>query len=262
MLIEPTPELVTDVLRGDRARRPQRDDTAAAGLRALLEDHAFAVVGNRALTDTITISSAHVNAAANLAETASSPLGRARGVLVAMAFRLLVAQVHVDDPYDDAMIAWRSERPHDQLLEELAHLDEDQRARLTADVASHVTTLTRVLGTIPSSWRPRTSQRVRQTFAGGRVCLRDVFDLVVGSTHLGVANVALLDITTSPLGPGSERTMRYHALMQTLRSSVVPLRTSILSSATGELWTLDVDHELLIRSVEDVAAVLGRRPSP
>jgi hypothetical protein len=261
MLIEPTPELVTDVLRGDRARRPRRDDDAAAGLRALLEDHAFDVVGHRPLTDPLTISSAHLNAGGSPAEATTSPLGRARGVLVSMAFRLLVAQVHVADPYEDAMIAWRSEHPHDELLEGLAHLDEDQRARLKADVTSHVTTLTRVLGTIPSGWRPRTSQRVRQSFAGARVCLRDVIDLVVGSTHLDVANVALLDITTSPLGAGAERTMRYHALMQTLRSSVVPLRTSILSSATGELWTLDVDHELLIRSVDDVAAVLGRQSS-
>ena len=262
MLMEPNPELVSDVMRGDRARRPRRDDATAAGLRALLEDHVFAVFGARRATNTVTISRATLNSSGDRDEQTFSPLSRARGVLVSTAFRLLVAQVHVSDPFDEAMSAWRSEHPHDGLLDTLTHLDADQRARLRAEVASHVTTLTRTLGTIPSSWRPRTSQRVRQSFAGASVCLSDVIDLVVGSTHLDVANIALLDITTSPLGPGSERAMRYHALMQTLRSSVVPLRTSILSSATGEIWTLDVDHGLLIRAVEDVATVLARwRPS-
>ena len=37
---------------------------------------------------------------------------------------------------------------------------------------------------------------------------------------------SLFDVTTSPLSEGAERTMRYHALVETLRSSVVPLRTS------------------------------------
>jgi hypothetical protein len=37
---------------------------------------------------------------------------------------------------------------------------------------------------------------------------------------------------------------------------VVPLRTSIFSSATGELWTLDVDRELLMRGVDDVVETL------
>jgi hypothetical protein len=93
---------------------------------------------------------------------------------------------------------------------------------------------------------------------GADVCLSDVVDLVVGSTNHEFANVALVDITTSPLGTGAERVMRYHALMQTLRTSVVPLRTSIFSSATGELWTLDVDSELLMRAVDDVTLALAR----
>lgn len=258
MLSEPVPELVTEVLRGDRTQRPRRDDDAAGGLRALLEDHVFSILGGRRGATTVTISSATLNTAGSEHELASSTLARARGILVSTAFRLLVAQVHVDDPFGDALDAWRGEPPGDDLLDELSHLDDDQCARLRADVTAHVATMRRAMGTIPSGWRPRTSQRIRQSFGGGAVSLRDVIDLVVGTTHLDVANVALVDITTSPLGPGAERTMRYHALMQTLRSSVVPLRTSIFSSATGELWTLDVDHEVLIRAVDDVARALHR----
>ena len=88
--------------------------------------------------------------------------------------------------------------------------------------------------------------------------LRDVVDLMVGTTTGDVASVALLDVTTSPLGEGGERVMRYHALVQTLRTSTVPLRTSMFSTATGELWSLDVNDELLQRSVLDVLASLER----
>lgn len=254
--MDPAPELLTDVLRGDRARRPRRDDVSAAGLRALLEDHVFAVCGAPRSPHAVVISSATLASAGSVRALADSSLGRAKGTLVATLLRLLVARFPVRDPYADALSAWRGEHPHDHLLDVVAHLDDDQQARLRADVRAHASTLTRIVGTVPSSWRPRTSQRVRQSFGGGHVHLSDVIDLVVGSAHGEVANVALVDLTTSPLGPGAERAMRYHALMQTLRSSVVPLRTSIFSSATGELWTRDVDHELLLRAVDDVARVL------
>lgn len=252
----PAPELLIEVLRGDRARRPRRDDVSAPGLRALLEDHVFAVFGAARLQRTVAISSATLTNAGFVRDLSDSSLGRARGTLVATLLRLLVARFPVADPYADALSAWRAEHPHDHLLDVVSHLDDDQQARLRADVTAHGTTLARMLGTVPSSWRPRTSQRVRQLFGGGHVCLSDVVDLVVGSAHGEVASVALVDVTTSPLGPGAERAMRYHALMQTLRASVVPLRTSIFSSATGELWTLDVDHELLLRAVDDVAHAL------
>jgi hypothetical protein len=91
---------------------------------------------------------------------------------------------------------------------------------------------------------------------GGNVQLNDVVDLVVGSTQSDHASVALVDVTTSPLGAGAERVMRYHALVQTLRACVVPLRTSMFSSATGELWSLDVDAELLMRAVGDLVDTL------
>jgi hypothetical protein len=74
--------------------------------------------------------------------------------------------------------------------------------------------------------------------------------------------VALLDVTTSTLDEGEERAMRYHALVQTLRTGVVPLRTSAFSTATGELWSCDVDGELLTRSVADLLEVLRSKVAP
>jgi hypothetical protein len=37
---------------------------------------------------------------------------------------------------------------------------------------------------------------------------------------------------------------------------VVPLRTATFSTSTGELWCVDVDEELLMRSVDDVVDAL------
>jgi hypothetical protein len=69
--------------------------------------------------------------------------------------------------------------------------------------------------------------------------------------------VVLLDVTTSALDEGAERVMRYHALVQTLRTSIVPLRTSMFSTATGELWSSDVDDEMLTRSLGEVLDLIG-----
>jgi hypothetical protein len=254
--MEPAPELLSEVLRGDRSRRPPRDDKTAPGLRALLEDHVFELLGAGRREEPIVVSSASLRTGAVVTNLTDSSLSRARGILLSTGLRLLVAQIHVDDPYADALSAWRAQRPHDGLIEVLDHLDADQLARLRADVHAHFATLVRGLGPVPSGWLPRTAQRARQLLGGGNVELRDVVDLAVGSTHADVASVALVDVTTSPLGTSAERVMRFHALLETLRTSVVPLRTSIFSSATGELWTLDVDRELLMRGVDDVVETL------
>jgi len=257
MLNEPAPERLTEVLRGDRLRRPARDDTSASGLRALLEDHVFDLFGPARRPTPLVVTSARLHDTNRVRALGDATLSRARGILISTLLRLLVAQVHVENPFDDAMAAWRGERPNDSTIEFLVHLDHDQHARLRADVQAHFSVLERGLGVIPSTWLPRTSQRARYLLGGASVELRDVVDLVVGSTQGDVANVALVDVTTSPLGVGAERAMRYHALLQTLRTSVVPLRTVAFSSATGELWTLDVDNDLLMRAVDDVTRVLA-----
>ncbi len=254
----PAPVLLADVVQGDRRRRPPRDDVSAPGLRALLEDHIYEVLGPARRATPLVVSSATLREPGPVRALSDGTLGRARGMIISTVFRLLVARVHVDDPFDDALSAWRGDRPRDSLLDAVANLDPDQSARLRADVAAHYHVLLEGLGPIPSGWLPRTSLRARQILAGGDVELRDIVDLVVGSNRDSVANVALVDITTSPLGAGAERALRYHALLQTLRSGVVPLRTVAFSSATGEFWALDVDTELLVRAVDDLRDVFIR----
>src|SRR5665213_1047159 len=230
-MLDPSPLSVVEALRGDRTKRPLIDIASAGGLRSLLEDGIFAILGASRLETPIVVRASSLRQGCATPDLAASTPGRIRGVLIGQLLRLLSVGMSIDHAFDD-----------------------DDRARLATDLEAHCVTLTRALGELPARWMPRSSVRATQRLAGGSVVLRDVVDRMIGTSTSEVASIALFDVTTSPLGEGAERSMRYHALMQTLRTSVMPLRTCTFSSATGEIWIRDVDYELLARSVEDVLA--------
>jgi hypothetical protein len=251
------PSNVIDALRGDRSSRPVADTTSASGLRARLEDGIYEIMGNETLSSPLVVRASSLRRSGRTSDLSMSALARMRGVLVSQLLRLLCVGFRPDCAFSGALDAWRSNADSDELLEQLDRLDVEERARLATDVTAHGLALARALGDVPSRWMPRSALRASQRLGGGRVILRDVVDLMVGTNGSGSASVALFDVTTSPLGEGAERSMRYHALIETLRSSVVPLRISTLSTATGELWTLDVDHAMLQRSADEVLDVLS-----
>jgi len=254
MTLDSSPLSVVDALRGDRSRRPLIDIASAGGLRSLLEDGIFAIIGAERLDAPLVVRASSLQQHFATTDLSMSSAGRIRGILIGQILRLLSVGMSIDHAFDDAVAAWRSEVGVNDLMAQFDALDDDDRARLATDVEAHCVTLTRALGEIPAQWMPRSNVRASQRLAGGNVVLRDVVDLMVGTSTSEVASIALFDVTTSPLGEGAERSMRYHALVQTLRSSVMPLRTCTFSSATGETWIRDVDYELLARSVEDVLA--------
>ena len=254
IVLDSSPTSVVEALRGDRSKRPLIDIASASGLRSLLEDGIFEVIGAPRLDTPMVVRSSSLHHGSVITDLSMSAMGRIRGILIAQLLRLLSVGMFIDHPFDDALTAWRSDVGTNELVEQLERLDSDERARLATDVEAHYVTLTRALGGIPASWMPRSGVRATQRLAGGNVVLRDTIDLMIGTPTSEVASIALFDVTTSPLGEGAELSMRYHALMQTLRSSVMPLRTCTFSSATGEIWIRDVDYELLARSVEDVLA--------
>jgi hypothetical protein len=256
-LLDASPVNVMDVLRGERATRPLANATAAAGLRAILEDGIFELLGARLLDQPLTVRASSLRSGPETYDLSLSTLAQVRGILINQALRLMSVGLDVDNAFDEALLAWRGDVGSTDVTRYVDQLDDDERARLATDVAAHCVTLRRSLGPLSNRWLPRTALRAHQRLAGGNVVLRDVIDLMVGTTTSAVASVALLDVTTSPLGEGAERVMRYHALVQTLRTSIAPLRTSIFSTATGELWSIDVDDELLTRSVTDVLGVIS-----
>jgi hypothetical protein len=245
-----------EVLRGERGARPLANTTAASGLRARLEDGIFEQLGSNLRDTPLTVRASTLHSSGQTYDLTFSTLAQVRGILVTQALRLLSVGLDVEHAFDEALLAWRSDVGPNELTSYVDQLESDELARLDTDVTAHCVTLKRSLGSLSSRWMPRTSLRAYQRLAGGNVVLRDVIDLMVGTTTSGEASVALLDVTTSPLGEGAERVMRYHALLQTLRTSTVPLRTSMFSTATGELWSTDVDAELLSRAVDDVLEVL------
>jgi hypothetical protein len=257
-LLDDSPQCVMDVLRGERSTRPMSDPSAAAHLRRTLEESLGQLLGNVDRDEPITVHASSLRQSA-LSSHSASPLGPLRGILITQALRLLCAGVAIDDVYLDTLCAWRAQVGENYLTGYIDQLDDDDVARLRADVEAHWVTLKRSLGTLSNWWLPRTSLRAYQRLAGGQVVLRDMVDLMVGTTSSDVASVVILDVTTSPLDEGAERVMRYHALVQTLRTGVVPLRTSMFSTGTGDLWSADVDEELLSRSVADVLSVVGGR---
>jgi hypothetical protein len=251
-VLDSSPLSVVEALRGDRTKRPLIDIASAGGLRSLLEDGIFEIIGAQKLDTPLIVRASSLQQHFATTDLVLSSTGRIRGVLIGQILRLLSVGMTIDHAFDDAVVAWRADVVSNELVEQLERLDSDERARLATDLEAHSVTLTRALGEIPARWLPRSNTRATQRLAGGNVILRDVIDLMIGTSSSDVASIALFDVTTSPLGEGAERTMRYHALMETLRSSVMPLRTCTFSSGTGEIWIRDVDYELLARSVDEV----------
>jgi hypothetical protein len=253
-MLDSSPLSVVEALRGDRSKRPLIDLASAGGLRSLLEDGIFEIIGAARIERPLVVRASSLHQPFATTDLTMSSTGRIRGVLLVQLLRLFSVGMSIDRAFDDALTAWRGDDGTNELITQLDRMDDDERARLATDLDAHYVTLTRALGEIPASWMPRSSVRATQRLAGGNVVLRDVIDLMIGTSSSEVASIALFDVTTSPLGEGAERSMRFHALMQTLRSSVMPLRTCTFSSATGEIWIRDVDYELLARSVDDVLA--------
>jgi hypothetical protein len=247
---------VVDALRGDRAARPLANTTSAAGLRAQLEDGIYAILGKQNPTAPLVVRASSLRDVPPATDLSSSALGRLRGVLLTQLLRLHCVGERIDHAFDEAVEAWRGDGGTNDLLGRLEQMDNDERARLATDVDAHCVTMTRALGPLSSHWMPRSAVRASQRLAAGNVVLRDVVDLMIGTNAAGRSSVVLLDVTTSPLGESAERAMRYHALVETLRTSVAPWRTSAFSTATGDLWALDVDHELLARSADEVLGVI------
>lgn len=249
---------ILEVLRANRAERPRRDTETAASLRAILED-GLAEIRLRATRATpLVVSAASVVRHADAIDIARAPIGRLRGALVAQLVRLIAVGHRSDDAFDDALRAWRVDRPPLDLLRALDDLDGDGRARLATEVSAHAATLRRALATVPASWPLRSAVRVRLPLAGGAVVLSDAVDLVIGASTDATASTVLLDVTTSPIGASAARLMRFHALVHGLRTSVLPWRVAMFSTATGELASDDVDVTLLGAAVDDVLGVVRR----
>ena len=247
---------ILEALRGDRTERPRRDTETATGLRAILEDGLGELGGRLSRTAPLVLNAASVVRRDDAIDIARAPMGRLRGALVAQLVRLGAVGHRSDHAFDDALRAWLVDQPGRELLSIYDDLDADSRARLATEVSAHGATLGRALAAVPGAWTVRTAVRTRLPLANSAVVLTDSVDLVVGASRDDVASTVLLDVTTSPIGSSTARLLRFHALVQCLRTAVVPWRVAMFSTATGELASDDVDVTLLGAAVDDVLRVV------
>ncbi len=238
-------------LRGSAALRPVVDRGLAGGLRAWLDDGVFERLGVPE-AGAVRLSTRDVVGA----PSAAGPAAMLRGALVAQLLALHVAGVVPLDPFGAASLALAASGRDDDLVAVLGELDDDARARLAAEVASHGAVLADRLPAVPSRWSPRLGVREQVHLAGGGVVLRGLVDLTLGEPGGATACVCLVDVTTSVLEARHEHGLTYLALLETLRSGEPPLRVAAVSTADGTSVVRDVDAALLADGVDAVLRAL------
>jgi hypothetical protein len=250
------PPIVTliDSLRDARQTTTSEATLDSAGIRATLADGIYALLGEAQPITPYVIRPSSFRRDAVM--SSYTPFGRMRGALITQLMRLIAIGFPINDLFVDAVAAWRASEGASELVEVFAALDDDERARLATEVVAHGVVLQQRLGTPPSSWLPRTAVRSAIRLGGGGVLLRDHIDLVIGSANGVGSGVALIDITTSTLDESMERTLRFHAVVETLKSGLAPRFVATLSTATGQLWRFNVDNDLLRRGVTEILSTL------
>ncbi len=250
---------VLQALRGNRAERPAPRTTDAAHLRAALEDSLYAIDGPQHFFNPLVLRTQELRELPLDFPASHYSLARIRGILMHHALRLLSVGYSFTDPFEDLLSAWRCEVGESDLLEFVDHLDAEDRAKFATEIAAHTAALRHGLGTFGSGWSLRSTVRVANLLCSGAVALRDTIDLSIDTSDDGDCATVLLDITTAPLDENSEKVLRFHALNQTLRTGVTPLRSAVLSTATGEQLVAEVDAALLTQAVADLLEAAERK---
>lgn len=242
---------LAEILRDGR-RFADRPRPVVDGLRTQIVDGIFEIFGATPPATPTLIRASSFRSADHMAYT---PYGRMRGALLTQIVRLAMVSYVSNDPFGDAVTAWRASEGASELVDYFDAIDDDERARLATDVAAHAITLHQRIGDVPAQWRPRTAVRSRIRLANSQVELRDHIDLVIGSATSGTGTV-LVDVTTSALDENLERALRFHALTEALRSGTAPRFVAALSTSTGDMWRMFVDDALLQRAVHELLNTL------
>jgi hypothetical protein len=273
--VTPPGDEVLALLRGDAGARPSFDPGLAGGLRAWLEDAAYAVVASRGeLAPPLLLGPREVlgrvpgEAAGAREGPADSAAGgvAAGGVvdevlvdrLVHALFRRLVTDDVIEDPLRDALDALRAEGPGGAAT--VARVEGSDEATLGAlgdVVAQHAVHLCDLVPRLAPGWMPRTDDRVAIPLAGGRVVLHGVFDLLVGLARPGAASLCALGLCSGGSWARERRSLHYLALLETLRSGTPPFRLALLETGHGRYGIEDVREEHLRAVASHLAAWLA-----
>jgi hypothetical protein len=275
--VTPPGDEVLALLRGDAGARPSFDPGLAGGLRAWLEDAAYAVVASRGeLAPPLLLGPREVlgrrpgepTGAGDRPGDAGAGAGVATpdGVvdevlvdrLVHALFRRLVTDDVIEDPLRDALDVLRAEGPSGAAT--VARVEGSDEATLGAlgdVVAQHAVHLCDLVPRLAPGWMPRTDDRVAIPLAGGRVVLHGVFDLLVGLARPGAASLCALGLCSGGSWARERRSLHYLALLETLRSGTPPFRLALLETGHGRYGIEDVREEHLRAVASHLAAWLA-----
>jgi hypothetical protein len=242
---------------------PPRFDGMAGGLRAWLEDAAFAGVVARG-DDAPPLSASPrrlLGAPGGTGAPGSVTSVEARVVarLVRALFRQLVTVGVIGDPLRDALDAVRADGGAAELVRHVESMERGAREALARSVRGHAAHLALLVPRFSPGCMPRTDDRVAIPLAGGRVVLAGVFDLLLGTGRSAGAATSLCAIGLTVDGPRDRArwTLHYLALLELLRSGRPPLRLALVDSATGSFSVEDVREEHLRAVAAHVAEWLG-----
>jgi hypothetical protein len=255
---------VLTLLREGSGRRPRFDAGLAGGLRAWLEDGASELVGARGedaaplfLGPRLLWSGAGSPSDPSGPDPDPYPTRLVQSCLVRSLFRQMVTTGRVGDPMADALDALRVDPGRRDMVRHVEGLDEERRATLAAELATHVAHLVSLTPRFAPGWLPRTDDRVAIPLAGGRIVLCGVFDLLVGAPRPGTATLCAVGLTTGGRWAQARMALHYLALLETLRSGTPPFRLALLHSAIGRYAVEDVLEEHLRAVVSHVVARLS-----
>ena len=267
---------VLELLRAEGLARLPSLGGLAGGLRAWLEDAAYAAVSGRGEGAPPLVLGARelLGPAAVVQAGAVAPEPRPRGAgaasepdpphdvivarLVHALFRQLVTVGALDDPLGDALDALRVRGGRaDRVVAHVEALAPPERRSLGETVGAHASRLVALLPRPLPEWLPRTDERVAIPLAGGGVVLRGVFDLVVDVPHGRSRSRGAVALSTGGAWGRTRRSLHYLALLDTLRSATPPFRLAQADSSTGRFGAEDVRDEHLRAMTAHVCAWLA-----
>jgi hypothetical protein len=253
------------LLRAVGTPRPRYDRGLAGGLRAWLEDAAWTVTSSRGEAEPPLLLGPRRLLGTSPGswrldrtdppDQESSDANRMTRRLVHALFRHLVTTGSIAAPLPEALDALAASGA-DDIVERVDALPPGARAALGDSLVVHSRHLGALVPRFAPSWLPRTDDRIAIPLAGGRVVLRGVFDLLVGTPRPDSASLCALGLSIDGPWVRARRTLHYLALLELLRSGTPPFRLAMLHSATGQFVVEDVNEDHLASMAAHIVAWL------
>lgn len=182
-----------------------------------------------------------------------------RGTLAHAGIEVDIAGDRTRSPGEVLGQAWERLLAEDRARAYVASLAPAEADSLRADALRTVVEFRDQFPLLPSVWHPRTEPTLRVRLHGGRITLLGRPDLMIGRPTLDHRRLLIVDLKTGARDQERHRAdLAFFALLATIKYGVVPFRLATYYLDEGDWDAVDVDADLLVRTVQDVAAKVVR----